>query len=323
LLFGGIVESWLLFLLKSFNMPLLPLKNKWIGICCIAFGFSFTGLQPKATDTLLFTSSRDGNWEVYTMDADGNNQHNLSNHAGADYGLGWSPDGSYILFYSNRDGNEDIWRMNADGSNPVNLTKHPAGERAAAWSPDGKEIAFITDRDGAERELYLMNADGSNPRRLTYNKAYIECPVWLKDGSGIVFTMMVNDKTDSTTVSNGDLHLISKDGKNLKRLTHKKGFDSGACFSPDFKRIAFYGPTETKWYDIFLMNADGSNMINLTNDATEDYSPSWSPDGEWVAFTSGSKGKYDVWLMNINSKEKIQLTTAPKRNESPIWKPVK
>ncbi|MFN3667340.1 MAG: TolB family protein, partial [Sediminibacterium sp.] len=284
------------------------LKTRHLFASLLFILFSFTNKPVRVTGTLLFTSTRDGNWEVYTMDADGKNQQNLSNHPGADYGLGWSPDGSYILFYSNRDGNEDIWKMDADGKNPVNLTKHPAAERAAAWSPDGKEIAFITDRDGEERELYLMNADGSNQRRVTYQKSYIECPVWLKDGSGIIFTMMVNDKTDSGMVSNGDIHLISKDGKKLTRLTTKKGFDSGACFSPDFKKIAFYGSTENKWYDIFLANADGSKTINLTNDVIEDYSPSWSPDGEWIAFTSGAKGKYDIWLMNINSKEKIQLT---------------
>lgn len=291
-------------------------------ILLLTFSVSFKLRTSTPKGTLLFTSTRDGNWEVYTMNANGSAQKNLSNHPFADYGLGWSPDGRYILFYSNRDGNEDIWRMGADGSNPVNLTKHPAGERAAAWSPDGKEIVFISDRDGEERELYLMNTDGTEQRRVSFYKSYIECPSWLADGSGMMFTMMVKDKTDTGYVNNGDIHQISKDGKKLKRLSYKKGFDSGASFSPNFKQIAFYGPTDNKSYDIFLMDTDGSNISNLTNDAIEDYSPSWSPDGEWIAYTSGSKGKYDVWMIHVPSKEKVQLTSAPKRNESPIWKPL-
>ncbi len=288
-------------------------------VLTISASFKKYIVSPKGI--ILFTSSRDGNWEIYTMNADGSNQKNLSSHPAADYGLGWSPDGQFILFYSNRDGNEDIWRMNADGSNPTNLTKHPAGERAAAWSPDGKEIVFISDRDGEERELYLMKTDGSDQRRISYNKSYIECPSWLSDGSGIMFTMMVKDKIDTIFVNNGDIHQISKDGKQLKRLSFKKGFDSGATFSPSFKQIAFYGPTENKLYDIFLMDSDGKNISNLTNDIIEDYSPSWSPDGEWIAYTSGSKGKYDICLIHVLSKEKIQITSGPKRNESPIWKP--
>lgn len=300
--------------------------RSWIILVCVILAYPFTSfipIQQKPSGTILFTSTRDGNWEVYSMDADGSNQLNLSNHSGADYGLGWSPDGRYVLFYSDRDGNEDIWRMNADGSDPINLTKHPATERAAAWSPNGEEIVFTSDRDGKEKELYLMKADGSDPRRLTYNQSYIESPIWLGDGSGIIFTMMVNDKIDTSFVSNGDLHQINKDGKQLKRLMVKKGFDSGASFSPDFKQLAFYGPNENKWYDIYLMNAKGDNLTNLTNDATEDYSPSWSPDGQWIAYTSGSKGKYDVWMMHIETKERIQLTTQPKRNETPHWRPKK
>lgn len=301
-------------------------KKNWMITVSVILAYSFISfipIQQKPSGTILFTSTRDGNWEVYSMDADGSNQVNLSNHSGSDYGLGWSPDGRYILFYSNRDGNEDIWLMNADGSNPINLTKHPATERVAAWSPNGEEIVFISDRDGKERELYLMKADGSDTRRLTFNQSYIESPMWLGDGSGIVFTMMVNDKIDTSYVSNGDLHQISKDGKQLKRLMVKAGFDSGASLSPDFKQLAFYGPNENKWYDIYLMNTEGFIFTNLTNDSTEDYSPSWSPDGKWIAYTSGSKGKYDIWMMHVETKERIQLTTQPKRNETPHWRPKK
>lgn len=112
-----------------------------------------------------------------------------------------------------------------------------------------------------------------------------------------------------------------KTEKNEKRLTFKKGFDSGAKFSPDGKQIAFYGPTENKNYDIYTMNSDGTNITNLTNDALEDYSPDWSPDGKWIAFSSGSSKQYDVWVINPQTKNKIRLTSELKRNETPVWKP--
>lgn len=298
-------------------------STKWIYAGILIFCFAFTGQPNDNNGTLLFTSSRDGNWEVYTMDADGSNQRNLSNNPKTDYALGWSPDGHYILFYSNRDGNEDIWRMDADGKNQVNLTNHSAGERAAAWSPDGKIIAFTSDRDGKEKEIYLMNMDGTNQRKLTSLASYIESLTWLKDGSGIVFTMMITEKNDSTSTTNGEIYQIDQNGKNLKRLTNKKGFDSGASFSPNTFQMAFYGPTENKKYDLFIANADGSGIRNLTSDDTEDYSPSWSPDGKWLAYTSGANGKYDIWLIHTDTKERKQLTTAPKRNETPFWKPLK
>ena len=115
---------------------------------------------------IVFTSNRDGNYELYIMDADGNNVRRLTNDPAEEHAPAWSPDGSQIAFYSNRDGNEEIYVMNADGSNPRNLTKHEAADWFPRWSPDGRQITFSSRRDG-NLEIYVMNADGSDVRRLT------------------------------------------------------------------------------------------------------------------------------------------------------------
>ena len=55
--------------------------------------------------------------------------------------------------------------------------------------------------------------------------------------------------------SNGELFLLDLKTKKEVRLTHKKGYDSGGDFSPNEKKIAFYGKDEkTGFYDIFIMN---------------------------------------------------------------------
>ena len=71
---------------------------------------------------IAFQSIRDGNWEIYSMDADGSNQINLSNDAGYDGFPSWSPDGSRIIFESYRNDNGEIFVMNADGTEQINLT---------------------------------------------------------------------------------------------------------------------------------------------------------------------------------------------------------
>lgn len=268
----------------------------------------------------MFTSKRDGNFEVYLMNDDSTGVTNLSNHTATDYGLNWSPDGKYILFYSDRTGNEEVWRMLNDGTGLTNLTNAPSSERAASYSPDGKTIVFISDRDDKTKDLYLMDKNGKNVRRLTNNKVYCESPEWTIDGKQIVYTMVVQKDTADKKF-NGEIFIINIDGSNQKRLTNREGFDSGADISPDGSKIAFYGKSETGNYDIFIMNIDGSNIINLTNDKIEDYSPSWSPDGNWISFTSGNPSNYDIWKMNILTKEKIRLTTQPKRDETPYFKP--
>lgn len=270
---------------------------------------------------ISFLTTRDGNFEIYSMNADGTNPINLSNNKAVDFWSSWSPDGKQILFYTNRDGNNEIYRMDADGKNPVNISNHPSPDYLPEWSPDGKKIVFTSERDHEEREIYTMNADGTHVVRLTTNELYEEVPTWSIDGNKILFTRQIIEMKDTTSTNNGEIFILDANGKNEKRLTNKKGFDSGAKFSPDGKRIAFYGPNENKNSEIFVMNADGSNIINLTQDPLEDYSPSWSPDGKWIAYTSGTSSQYDVWVIHVASRQKLRLTKEAKRNETPVWKP--
>ncbi len=115
---------------------------------------------------IAFNTRRDGNSEVYVMDADGSNQTRLTNNPAHDAGPVWSPDGSRIAFIRFRDGNEEIYSMNADGSGQTRLTDKQALDRSPAWSPDGKLIAFNSNRDG-DLEIYVMSTDGSGQTRLT------------------------------------------------------------------------------------------------------------------------------------------------------------
>jgi Tol biopolymer transport system component len=75
---------------------------------------------------IVFTSDRDGNDEIYVMNADGTRQTRLTNSAGRDIKPKWSRNGRKIFFTSNRDGNPEIYVMNADGTGQVNLTRNPA-----------------------------------------------------------------------------------------------------------------------------------------------------------------------------------------------------
>jgi len=84
---------------------------------------------------ILFTSLRDGNPELYAIDADGGHQHRLTRNPAEDLAGAWSPDGTRIVFTSDRSGTRHVYVMNADGSHPRRLTNHPAGGWATAWSP--------------------------------------------------------------------------------------------------------------------------------------------------------------------------------------------
>ncbi|MCH7920991.1 MAG: PD40 domain-containing protein [Planctomycetes bacterium] len=88
---------------------------------------------------IAFNSGRDGNWEIYVMNADGTEQKNLTNNPAYDADPSWSPDGKKIAFSSQRDGNWEIYVMNSDGTGLKNLTNNPATDGYPSWSPFLKE----------------------------------------------------------------------------------------------------------------------------------------------------------------------------------------
>ena len=120
---------------------------------------------------IAFQSNRDGDTEIYVMNADGSNTSRLTNNFFySDSSPDWSPDGSRIAFHSTRDGGFEIYAMDADGSNVVRLTNNSVDDANPSWSPDGRRIAFDSNRDG-DSEIYAMDPDGSNVVRLTDNSA--------------------------------------------------------------------------------------------------------------------------------------------------------
>lgn len=269
---------------------------------------------------LIFMSTRDGNFEIYSMEANGDSVKNLSCNKATDYAFSNTPDGKIVL-YSNREGNDDVYIMSSDFRTVTNLTHHPSGDRVAQVSPDGKHILFTSNRDEENGELYVMDIDGNNLRRITNNKNFEDPGGWSPDGKRLFFTLELMEKADTgaSLIRNTEIFVIDANGKNQTRLTNKPGGDGGPQVSPDGKTIVFYGKSAEGNYDIFLMNIDGSNLVNLTGDKAEDYSPTWSPDGKWIAYTKGSSKNYDVWVMHLETGIEYRLTTHPKRDESPYW----
>ena len=119
---------------------------------------------------IAFSSDRDGNTEIYIMNADGSAQTNLSNNAATDQLPAFSPLGTKIAFQTLRGGSNEIFLMDRDGTDQINLSNNVATESSPAWSPDGSKILFQSTRDG-NQEIYVMNSDGTNQTRLTNNAA--------------------------------------------------------------------------------------------------------------------------------------------------------
>ena len=197
---------------------------------------------------IAFGSDRDGNREIYVMNADGSGVTRLTDNDAIDSGPAWSPDGRRIAFSSTRDGSFEVYVMNADGSGVTRLTDNDAFDWHPAWSPDGRHIAFDSDRDG-NWEIYVMNADGSGVTRLTYNGAADGSPAWSPDGQRIAFGTGRHGKYE--------IYVMNADGSGATRLTYNGARDLFAVWSPDGRHIAFHSNRDDGNWDIYVMNSAG------------------------------------------------------------------
>jgi Tol biopolymer transport system component len=265
--------------------------------------------QRVIRNEVVFVSSRDGNAELYVMEADGTRQTRLTTNAAPDYAPSISSDGRQLAFASNRTGNDDIYVADAHTMIAIQRTVDLFYDTDPAWSPNDSTIAYINNQ-----QLWVMNADGTGNVRLTNDSAVLfnQWPAWSPDGSRIAFY--------SSHAGNGDIYVINPDGTNEQALTTVPAVDWQPAWSPDGQKIAFVSYRDGN-PEIYVMNADGSSQTRLTFSPSDDFHPWWSADGAKIVFQSNraQASHSDIWVMNADGANPIRLTTAAGNDTEPKW----
>jgi hypothetical protein len=277
---------------------------------------SSAGAVQSTSGAIVFTSTRDGNEEIYAANADGSSQRNLTQNAAADRQPALSPDGSHVAFSTNRDGRFDIYVMNADGTNPTRITDGDLGMDAEpAWSPDGTRLVFASTRPFNDAwHIWMVNADGSNLHQLT--GGFGVSPAWSPDGSTIAY------------VGSDQLWVAGADGGNPHALAmplQGVGPMAAPAWSPDGSRLAFsvQGPlTSPSMASIFVSGADGSNPQQVTDWGSYfDSEPQWSSDGTTIMFQRyfGGSNPLELFATTLDRRFFAGVVTAPGDNYQPSW----
>ena len=273
---------------------------------------------------IFFSSNRDGDWDIYSMDVNGNNVVQLTDHPASDRFPASSPGGRRIAFASERGVTPSLYVMDSDGSNVLRLTRDDFDEGHPSWTPVGTKIAFATVRwDLKNVEIYVTDADRNDPINLTNDNWQDVRPSWSPDGRKIAF----ESYRDGGFNTPHHIFVMNADGsarRNLTGVTHLRR-NGSPTWSPDGRKIAFnsfrhFVPADSR-NDIFVITADGKELEQLTDGPRSSRSPVYSPDGKKIAYVSGRRGNSNIFLMDANGNNPVKLTNTPPgtNNGEPSW----
>lgn len=246
---------------------------------------------------IAFSSNLNGNDDIYTIEPNGTNLHQLTNSAHDEGEVCWSPDGTRLIFASNQSGNNAISLMNIDS--PVQ-TRLGDSIRATSpdFSPDGSQICY-EGRINGNRDIFLMNSDGTDVTRLTTNEANDFGPSFSADGSQILF----NSKREGTY----DIFIMNADGSNIVRLTDSELHETRPTWSHGGTKVLFISIAVIDGKEVsqglHLIDLESKQIVQVTD--SEELEPSISPDGTMIAYINGNG--LGLFVMNADGSNRRKL----------------
>lgn len=226
---------------------------------------------------IVWESDRDGDFEVWVMDADGGNPAQLTTSGGL--APRWSSGGDSIVYSKGA----ALVVMNADGSDqrvildPTRDEDDPcsSGGFPGGWSPEDDRVIYYATVPDAGSELGLgvictVNVESGELEEVVRQDGVLNVePVWSPDGGLIAYR--------SIREGNSDVYVMDLATGTETKITDFEGLDTEPDWSPDGEWIVFGTNRDDQTTDIHVMRSDGSDLRRLTDDEAKDSYPVWAP----------------------------------------------
>ena len=265
-------------------------------------------------------------------------------HGGQNAEAYWSPDGKRLIFQTTRPPYDcdQIFIMNADGTDQHLVSTGKGRTTCAYFLKDNRHIVYASTHASAGAcppppdrskgyvwgvfpgyDIFLATDAGKIEKKLTDTPGYdAEATVNWKTGRMVY-----------TSLASGDLDLwtMNADGSGKKRLTAREGYDGGAVFSRDGRKIAWRAnypktPEAARQYkellsqnltapmkmEIMVADADGTGARSITQFGCASFAPTFTPDGKKILFASNrnecDSRKFELFLVNLDGSGLEQVT---------------
>jgi len=278
---------------------------------------------------LAFMSDRDGDWDIYLLDKEGQ-LHNLTDESSEhEYYPTFTFDGQQISLFSTAAGDVTPARVNTDGTDfktqsmieaIVSVVTEGNTDWDPAWNPGGNRMAWNRVVPGMppQVDLFVADSNGENRIQLTDDGAIEGMHAWSPDGSQLIYVSNTSGKSNTykVTVADGTVtRLTDHDTNDYQPFWSTDGSQILVIFS--FHVAMLDGVTE-----MYVMNADGSNLHPLGEDEVFTGDLTYAPDGGQIAYVSNESGYWHIYMMDADGSNVRQITDGTSNNLYPVWRPV-
>lgn len=206
----SMAEGYVWAIYPGYDIYRADLDGSKLEILSSSPGYDAEAVFSRDGSKVAFTSTRDGDLELYVMNSDGSDVRRVTHYVGYDGGAFFSPDGKKLVFRAQvlqdeeqvkeyedllsrnlvKPSKMEIFTINVDGTDRKQLTSYGAASFAPYYHPSGEKIIFSSDMDYPREhnfELYMIDTDGGNLERLTFSDEFDGFPMFSYDGRKLVF----------------------------------------------------------------------------------------------------------------------------------------
>ena len=248
-------------------------------------------------ERLLFSSSRNGNSDIFVMDTNGEHKRALTQSNFEEWGPTWINE-SEISFL--RQTEESIVRLRLNlNSNEESKLNHPP-----TCQLDDKNVLYFKGLQTymCKGDIYLFNSATSETINLTDTfEGVANYPSWSHDGKSIVFT--------SDHLGNNQLFEYDIDSKKLAQLTTSDANNERGELSPDRKSLVYSSDYFEKGnQDIVLKDLESGEVKNVTKSTGMELIARFSNDGKTIYYGTNQDGNWEIYAFDTITEKQTRLT---------------
>ncbi|MCB9455535.1 MAG: PKD domain-containing protein [Anaerolineaceae bacterium] len=244
---------------------------------------------------IVFTSNRDGNWEIYVASTAGDRdsvQRVTYNTVAIDTDPVWGPN-NYVVFETTRHGQWDLYMVDMSTGQEYRLTDDLADDINPFWSPDGSKLIFQSNRvenpdDEKKWQIYELDLLTMSITKLSDGQSVDVDPQYANNGQRIVY------RTYRDGSANSQIAIMNADGSGSYTITALGEDATNPVWSPADHYIAYQSNHDGD-LDVYVYEVGTGEVRQLTNNVIDDYAPTWLCGEDRLVFTSDIMGSPDIF----------------------------